>query len=83
MIKYNTSTCSEIPANTSSRVWAATPKVALAARSIKRHADTVTEFNAKLLDAIRRKEIDKAAFIRYSAWSYWGFSSVICIVGWL
>jgi len=41
-----------------------TPKVALAARSITRHADTVTEFNAKLLDAIKRKEVDKAAYIR-------------------
>ena len=82
-IEYLYCTCSEIPANTSSRVWAATPKVALAARSIKRHADTVTEFNAKLLDAIRRKDVDKADYIRYSDWSYWGFSSVICIVGWL
>ena len=42
-----------------------TPKVALAARSIKRHADTVTEFNGKLLNAIKRKEVDKAAYIRY------------------
>ena len=58
---------SEIPTNFGADAWtpSPTPKVALSARSIKRHAETVTEFNGKLLEAIKRKEVDKAAYIRY------------------
>lgn len=69
-VTWGTFTYSEIPANfgTHARSSTPTPKVALAARSIKRHADTVTEFNSKLLDALKRKEVDKAAYIRYFAY---------------
>ena len=43
--------------------WTLGSKLGLAKRSVRRHADTVAEFNAKLLAAT--KDDDKAAYIRY------------------